>query len=259
MKKTLAFLGDISDEDRIFANSVADKVRAAQERYRDSYTFFLGEGSQELARKVLASQQHENFAFFGGYEGADRKVLGIFGEYSLPQTEDFPVKALTFTYSKREKLTHRDFLGALMSMNVARETVGDILVNEGSTTVFLLDTAAGEAMRTIAKIGRTGVQINEGFDEDSLPEQKFSEITGTVSSLRADCIVALAARCSRTKAEQLISAGSVSVKGVPLTDGAKKLSEGDGFSVRGHGKYIFSKIGGSTKKERTFIELKKFI
>lgn len=103
MKKTLAFLGDISDEDRIFANSVADKVRAAQERYRDSYTFFLGEGRQELARKVLASQQHENFAFFGGYEGADRKVLGIFGEYSLPQTEDFPVKALTFTYSKREK------------------------------------------------------------------------------------------------------------------------------------------------------------
>lgn len=146
-----------------------------------------------------------------------------------------------------------------MSMNVARETVGDILVNEGSTTVFLLDTAAGEAMRTIAKIGRTGVQINEGFDEDSLPEQKFSEITGTVSSLRADCIVALAARCSRTKAEQLISAGAVSVKGVPLTDGAKKLSEGEGFSVRGHGKYIFSKIGGSTKKERTFIELKKFI
>ena len=87
----------------------------------------------------------------------------------------------------------------------------------------------------------------------------FDKFSGTVSSLRADCIVALAARCSRTKAEQLISAGSVSVKGVPLTDGAKKLSEGDGFSVRGHGKYIFSKIGGSTKKERTFIELKKFI
>jgi RNA-binding protein YlmH len=258
-KSSLSFLGNLSEEDKIFANSVADKIYAADERYRTGFTFFLGEGKAEIARKVLASQSYENYLFFGGHKDAERLMLGIFPEFEDPTEEAFPITALTFSYRAQDKLTHRDFLGALMGLNISRDTVGDIVVGESEAYAFLTDTAAVEAFNGISKIGRAGVKISRGYNPDDLPEREFKEISGTVSSLRIDCVVSLAARCSRTKAEQLVSSGAVAISGQTVLSGAKKIDEGESFSVRGSGKFILEKIGKSTKKERTFIEIKKFI
>jgi RNA-binding protein YlmH len=258
-KSSLSFLHNLSDEDKIFVNLIADKIYAAEEKYKQSFTFFLTESQTELARKVLAAYSFENYLFFGGYENAERVMLGLFAPFTEPLEEEFPIAALTFGYRAQDSLNHRDFLGALMGLNIARETVGDILVGSGTACVFLTKTAADEAERSITKIGRAGVKISHGYDPEVMPVRNFKDISGTVSSLRLDCIVALAARCSRGKAEQLISSGLVSVRGQTAVSCSKKLEDGDTFSVRGYGKFILDKIGKSTKKERTFIELKKFI
>jgi RNA-binding protein YlmH len=146
-----------------------------------------------------------------------------------------------------------------MSLKISRETIGDIRVGDGAAYVFLTETAANDAFNSISKVGSEGVKISRGFDSEKIPKREFKEIKGSVSSLRVDCVVSLAAGCSRTVAEQLVSSGNVSVHGKALLNGAKKLCEGDVFSVRGSGKFILENIGGSTKKGRTFIELKKFI
>lgn len=258
-KASLSFLQNLTDEEKIFVNQVADKIYAADEKYKTGFTFFLSEGKAELARRVLASYTFENYCFFGGYDSAERVMLGLFPEFTEPCEEEFPITALTFSFRAQDKLTHRDFLGALMGLDISRDTVGDIVVGESTACVFLTDTAAKEALRTLTKIGRAGVKISQGYDRSVMPVRNFKDISGTVSSLRTDCVVSLAIRCSRTKAEQLISSGAVSVKGQTVFNGAKKIDEGDSFSVRGHGKFILENIGRSTKKERTFIELKKFI
>jgi RNA-binding protein YlmH len=258
-KQQLAFLHGLTDDEKIFAAAVSDKIYAAREKYRTGFTFFLDESKAELAKRVIAAYSFENYAFYGGYCGAQRVMLGLFAPYEECAESEFPIKALTFSYRAADGLTHRDFLGALMSQNIARETVGDILVTESKACVFLTPPAADEVLRSLTKIGRAGVKIACGYDETVSPKREFADITGTVSSLRLDCIAALAARCSRAKAEQLIASGQVSVKGTAVTQCDKRLEEGDGFAVRGYGKFILFKIGKSTKKERTFIEIKKFI
>lgn len=255
-------MGKLSDEEKFFVGSVYDKIYAARDRYRTGFTFFLTEPQAALAKKIAASERFENFRSFGGYEGAERVVFGFFADGDEPRedalSEFFPISALTLRYRPADKITHRDILGALMSLNIARETVGDILAGEGCAVVFLTAAAAREAAGII-KIGRTGVRISEGFDPDSLPEREFAPINGTVSSLRADSVVALALRCARSKSAALISGGSVVLRGQVCTQTSAQVAEGDVFSVRGHGKFRLEKVGAPTKKDRIFIEIYKYI
>lgn len=258
-KSELGFLHGLSKEDEFLAGNIADKVQAASFKGRSSFTCFLSEGRAELAKKVAAAYSFDRYMLFGGYGGAERVMLGLFADHDDPDENAFPIFAYTISYRRQDGLSHRDILGAMMGLGITRDSIGDILVSDDHAVMFLNETAAKMAEQQLAKIGRAGVKLEKGFDEDSLPQRSFKDISGTVPSLRADCIIALAVRCSRTKAEQLITSGAVSVKGEELLSGAKKLSEGDTFTIRGSGKFILDKIGGNTKKDRIYIDLKKFV
>lgn len=256
-KAYIASLG-LSEEDKLFAASVCDKISAARERYRSSFMGFMTEGKAELALKIIHSQCFENFMFYGGYDDAERVMPGFFAEYETPSENSFPVKGLTISFRKTALITHRDVLGALMGMGIVRESVGDILVGTGEAFVFLSEIAANETLMHLTKVGREGVSVAEGIDINRLPKREFIERNGVVASLRADCIAAFAASCSRSEAERLISSGRMSVRGQVITKVSESLVKGDVFTIRGHGKFVLSDIGGTTKKDRISITINKY-
>ncbi len=258
MKDSLSFLGQLSPEDKLLAGRVIDSIKACEEKYADRFTFFLDEHQQALCRKVLASQCFEGYRFFGGYEGAGRKILGMFAPYSDPDDADFPMTAVSILYRRSDTLTHRDILGCLMSLGINRETLGDIIVSEGHSVVFVYDTVVGAVM-PVEKVGRIGVKTAEGMNGIVIPEQRFSEIEGTVASLRLDSVLGLALRISREKAVGLIRSGSVSVNYTAAQGADRKLEEGDVFSVRGYGKFVLAEAGSVTKKDRIHIKVNKYI
>ena len=104
-------------------------------RQKPVFSQFMSETHQALAEKVLRSIYFENYIFFGGSENSERKMLGLF--YDEPEQSAFPISAIEFKYRVCDKLTHRDFLGTLMSLGIERDTVGDILVDNGRTVVFV--------------------------------------------------------------------------------------------------------------------------
>lgn len=88
-----------------------------------------------------------------------RTVCGfVGGTYAeeLPPEDIFPVGAVTFSFRKSDTLTHRDILGALMSLEIKRELLGDILTAEGYAVVFVHENAI-ELVSSVDKIGRVGV------------------------------------------------------------------------------------------------------
>ena len=85
-----------------------------------------------------------------------RTVCGfVGGTYAeeLPPEDIFPVGAVTFSFRKSDTLTHRDILGALMSLEIKRELLGDILTAEGYAVVFVHENAI-ELVSSVDKIGR---------------------------------------------------------------------------------------------------------
>ena len=206
--------GTLSEEERYLSAHIADMQRLAVKSGVPRFSMFLNEREAAVARYAVRGE----LAFFGGYDGAARTVCGVLeGTYAQEMSlEDvFPVGAVTFTFRKSDKLTHREFLGALLSLEIKRELLGDILVAEGYAVVFVYETAI-ELVSRVDRIGRVGVTAEVGITKP-LPEQKMERRDVTVSSLRLDCIVAAAANTSREKSAALIKSGMVSADHTPLS------------------------------------------
>jgi RNA-binding protein YlmH len=258
-EKKFSFLNNITDDDRLLLCHVVEMARNAQEKYVNRFTFFLDERQQELCKQVLASEKLDNYTLWGGYESAERKIIGFFSPNEEYDYDLFPVKSVCFTYRKTDKLSHRDFLGVLMSLQIERYCVGDIIVGEGCTNVLVTDKISDRIIYEISKIGRVGVKAQYGFDKSVVSSVQLSEIDGTVASLRADCIVSFALHISREKASALIRQHGISVNHMINYKADMLLKGSDIFSVKGCGKFILKSINGVSKKERIRITLCKFI
>lgn len=243
-----------SDDDNLFLAKLDDAVFLCRKRAKAYFLSFLSERKQALARQHLNTLGFDNFEFFGGYDGAERQVLGLFPY----EVEDFPVKALEFSFRKNDKLTHRDFLGALMSLGIERETVGDILVEDGRCVVFVKSEISDYITYQIFKIGNTGVKIRDA-NTDSLPKGRgFEEKDYTVSSLRLDAVVAAVTGLSREKTKSYILSGNVSRNFVCCQNVSQTMMEKDTFTIRGKGKFVLNGVLGETKKHRIRISIIHF-
>ena len=249
----------LSEEDVILFRSISDKISLSEKHFSPKFTFFLNENQCELVEMVLKKSGYEDYILYGGYDNAKRKVLAVAPPYRYANFPEFPIRAVTITYREADSLSHRDVLGSLMSYNIERKTVGDIIIGDGRSNVFLYETVADEVMLNLRKIGRTGVKISEGYDGTIIPEEKFKEISGTVASLRLDCVLSLALNLSREKAVAVIKNNGVVVNFKEQFSPSFQLNKDDIFSVRGYGKFVFASVNGISKKERIHITVKKYL
>ena len=249
----------LQDEDKILISRINDMIKFCNEKHSVKYTHFLDERQKQITLSYLKKEHFNNYLFYGGYDCSERCVLGMFPEYVEKSLEDFPITALSFKYREEDKLSHRDFLGALMSRQVKRSMLGDIVVNKGNAVVFVYNTVCDPILSEINKIGSVGVNVSIDKNPAIVKSERFSEITGTVSSLRLDSIVSLALRLSREKASQLIKSVGVDVNFELKNSVDFQLNEGDRFSMRGYGKFMLFSVNGKTKKDRIHICIKKYI
>lgn len=246
--------------DKLFCARIEDMYRQCERTCGSVYSLFLDE--RQCAEAELICRRHtgeEQYAFWGGFENAQRKMLCIYSEYCAGCfMEEFPMKCLTFTYRKEDKLTHRDFLGSFMAMRLKRETIGDIIIGCGEAQVMVSEVAAKLITSLTSKIGRVGVKVTDTEPFRLEVRQEFEYIGGTAASMRLDCIVSLAAKVSREKAAMLIRSEKVCVNHLPSASVSRELCEGDVITIRGFGKFILKEAGGTTKKGRIHINLCKY-
>lgn len=146
-----------------------------------------------------------------------------------------------------------------MGLMIKREAIGDILVGEGLSVLFVTEPVAGVVLGELLKVGSCGVSCEQGLPDELPSAHQYRSIGGTVSSLRLDCVVALLTNLSREKASQLIRSGLVSKNAQPMDSISKEVAEGDKLSIRGYGKFLVGSAGTVTKKGRIHLECKKYI
>ena len=113
---------------------------------KPKYLGFLSLEEASFTKKYLKNQ-NINFSFFGGAEDCERTYLGCFPEWLTEP--HFPITTITFTFREVDSLGHRDFLGALMSLGLKRETIGDILIEKGRAVVFLNQDIADYVLKNL--------------------------------------------------------------------------------------------------------------
>ena len=242
-------------ESEILIARICDTFDISQRTNKPKFFGFLSQDEAALAKKTL-EKRNASFALWGGFDGAQRVMLCCLPDWCT--AADFPILAVTFNYRTADTLRHRDFLGALMSLGITRESVGDILLQDGRAVVFLKSEILPFVLSNVSKIGRVGVTAKEGFCEPLPESDRLISASLTVSSPRLDCVVSALAGVSRSKADELISFGFVSVNSVVTEKSTKQITDGDVISIRTKGKFIIESTSAKTKKDRTILEFKKY-
>lgn len=254
----MAFISNASEEDVHLRARLIDACQLCELRSCPRFVGFLDEHRQAVARAVLYEKGSENVLFFGGCDGAERVMAGIFPTFIPPDPSLFPIVALRFTYRACASLTHRDFLGTLMAAGIKRDVIGDIVCGEGETVVFVTEEIAPYVAETVRKVGGEGVTVQYPYTEPVTITHTFSEIQDTVASPRLDAVVRTALRISREEAARRIEAGLVSLNHMPCLSVSTPVKEGDTLSVRGGGRFLVDAVGPKTKKERWIIKLRRY-
>lgn len=206
----------------------------------------------------IAQKNKSKYLSFGGYNDSERKMLGFFPEYEELSIAHFPISHLTASYFGDKKLSHKDFLGAIIGGGIKRDAIGDIFVAEKSADIFVKSKVAPYIIENINYVGRVAVKFTENTNEFIPPEREYTDINITVPSLRADAIISALTGESRSKAASLISGRCIFKNNLLLESPIKQINEDDIITIRGHGKYLIDVIGGQTKKGRLKLIAKKY-
>lgn len=242
--------------DDIFIKKIQDVYKLSEKYQTPRFSQFLDEHEQG----ILEKEGLFGAVLFGGYDGAERCMLGAFPDWQEPSFEEFPIKVLEITKKYQKELSHRHFLGTILSLGIKREKIGDILPGDVTSYVFVASDIADFIKDNITKIAGCGVCIKIcSFDDVKVPEKSFQYIETVSASMRLDAIIAAMMKMSRGDAKAFILSGKVMVNHIERQDIDFPLEEGDLLSVRGFGRAEVFKIGNKTRSERIHITIKKYI
>ncbi|QCX32557.1 RNA-binding protein [Caloramator sp. E03] len=250
------YIANTSENKQIYME-LLDKVKRAKKSFKDIYTDFLFPDSQEFL-KQLCNEEGLHVSFIGG-KGDFERAVGVISCYEDIDYNPVDVIKISCNF-KFENLTHRDFLGAILSLGIKREKIGDINLYEDGAEIYVLKDISDYIVINLNKIRHTGVKIKKIDYEDARERvQQFSEKAVNVASMRLDAIVSGAINLSREKSSIFIKNGSVKLNYLICDDASKKVKEGDLISVKGYGRFLIDKITGTTKKDRITLIIKKFV
>lgn len=246
--------------DQLLLARVWDKYEQTERKSIPSSTVFLSPREQQMAQALLnAAGVRSGYVFDGGFAEAERKLVIFLPEWAEEAGEELVFLRAEF-HGADSVLTHRDLLGSLMGLGVARERVGDILVSPHSADIIAAPSLRDFFLREWDQAGRVRLTVKEIAREQLLvPEAQVKTIRDTVSSLRLDAVVSAAFSMSRGRAAELIAAGKVNLDHVPCLKADKPAAEGAVVTVRGFGRAKLTQVGGLTKKGRIGITIERYL
>ena len=239
----------------ILISRISDIYTLCNKYHSPRFSDFLDEREQT---EIL--EEFPDAVLFGGCSGAERRMLGAFPDRQEPDTSLFPIKVLIFTKRGDKILTHRHYLGTILSLGIDRAKVGDILIDGDNAYVFLSEDIAEYIKNGIDKIAGTGVTSEIKVCADvPIPEKKFENIDAVCASMRLDAVLAGVLNKSRSEIKKIILSGKIAVNHIDALNPDCILKENDLLSIRGFGRVRVSVIGGTTRSGRLHITLKKYI
>ena len=244
-------------EDAFFRSHIQNLIVQANARTAPRFSSFLDERQASMAEEILRHNRcSEPGLFFGGAEDCERVMLGVFPEEIPQDTGCFPIAAIHVRVPG-PALTHRDYLGSLMALQIKRETLGDIVRQGDGAILFAAESVAAFICLNLERIGRSSARAETVTDFRLERSGRWEERVGTVSSMRLDCIAALLMNKSRGMAAEAIEAGLVRINGLECLSVSRQVDPEDRITIRGYGRFLLDGGEKRTKKDRILLTVRK--
>ncbi len=254
--KVLGHITDIATKQTI--KSFADSLFVVMDRESTYCTDFLSPGEINYCISLMNTYGFEDYIIYPSEKNCERNVIILHGRYNDPDPKDY-VKSLSF-HLEDSKINHRDVLGAILSLGVTREKLGDILFTEDKAIIFLRNTIANFVLINLNKIGNKNVELFEIQDFD-FSEVKKDHIKKNMvlSSLRLDTICSGIMNVSRNKARDKILKGDVKLNHIECKKAHEIIENNSIISIKGYGRFKYIESLGRTKKDNYIVEILKYV
>lgn len=227
-----------------------------------TFTDFLGLAEQSAFNEIKKELRGVKYEAFGGAAGAERVIIRFGSEEELGYSLPYPIsiiKVAPLSPKYADRLTHRDFLGAILNLGIERDTLGDIVIIDNEGYVFALENIAPYIADGIVKIKRTDVsaKIVTELPEGELyrTERRMVQISGE----RLDAVVAKVFSLSREDAQNLFKRRLVFVDGREIDSTSYTPKENEKISVRGHGRFIYIGKQSLSKKGKLNVAVDVYV
>ena len=252
----------MSDEVELLKRRFVELARRAYNSGIFTFTDFLGLAEQaafaEVSREIFGIE----YVKFGGAEGAERVMIRFGSEGDLGYSMPFPIsliKVEPLSQKYAEKLSHRDFLGAIMNLGIERDTMGDIVIIDNVGYIFVKEDMATYIADSLTKVRRTDVrsEVTETLPDGQLyrTERRNVQANGE----RLDALVAKVFSLSREEAQSLFKKRLVFADGREIDSTSYIPKPNEKISVRGHGRFIYIGPQSLTRKGKLNIAIDLYV
>ncbi|XP_047321539.1 putative RNA-binding protein YlmH [Impatiens glandulifera] len=196
----------------------------------------------------------------GGYPQAERCRLSV-GHPEVLTSEPDIVAAVSISGNFGfQPCSHGDFLGSILGTGIAREKLGDILLQGEKGAQFLIVPELVEFILTaLGKVGNVSVTCKKipllALEYEPPKTKIFKTIE---ASLRVDAVASAGYKISRTKLGDLISNGDVRINWGTVSKSNTLVKSGDMISMSGEGRLKIGEIN-PTKKGKFSVELIRYL
>lgn len=260
-----------NDQERAMARKlleakIEDKYQFAVTRNKITHTDFLNASEKRMAEAFLQQNGWKNTFFFGGNgKDSERNILlcypDKFSRELVEKNLSQIVVALSIILPKDLVYEHRVYLSGMMKLGIKREKIGDILVRENGADIIVLKEMADFLQTNLLELTRFKSAKIEvvGVDTIEPKAKEFQKISVIVSSMRLDNFVSELARCSRSRAVEILNAQRVFVNDELQTKFSRKIVEGDIINIRGKGKFVIEEVERKTKGDKFAVNVEKYV
>lgn len=199
----------------------------------------------------LKNKFKDSVRFEGGFINSERKRAYI-------NIDDNDITCLLISYNKNFlTLTHQNIMGSLLSLNVKREVLGDIVPE--SNVLFVISELKDFFIQEFNSIGNHSITLQEVDGSTIVKHQQIEDNIMYVDSLRLDLIVSRITKKSRNETQLMIENDLVQVNHLVTNKYTKECSNEDILSIRKFGRFKLLDTTKTSKKGKIVLKYGKYV
>ena len=252
------------EEIKLLIAKVYDKYKQAIRNNKITYTDFLTAAEIENVKKFLIQERINEYVIYGVKNEADRNCICFYPDkfdVNIVESNYSNIfKIIRIKFPKEISFEHREILSGIMKLGIKREKFGDIVIYDGGADIVILNEVSKillDGLTELTRFRKSKIDLIE-ISEIIQKENEFEDVSIIISSNRLDNFVSELAKCSRTKANEIIESGRVFINNINEFKYSKKLQIGDVINIRGKGKFIYDVDDHKTRSDRIVVKLRKY-
>lgn len=263
-KRKNEILNGIKDKDeKIIISNILDKAIKFEKVDSVYVSNFLNLNELYNVSQIL-DYFNIKYSIFTPYMDIEKKNIAFIPSYLEDDKEKVfleHISCIKISLNSRVRLLHKDYMGAIYSLGVKREFVGDIIVKENIAYFFCMKSVEEYFMYNLNSVGKYEVTLDRVdilSDEIKSLSLNFIEKEYIVPSLRIDAILSGVYNLSRSETKDKIVKGDLFINDKNIFYPNTLVKKDDIISFKKCGKLRIGEVLRNTKSGNLVINIYKY-